>query len=185
MQFQVFYLFFRRIFMLNRVILMGRIVEAPELKTTSGGDSVTTIRVAVERDYKGKDGTRPCDFPTVVAWRQTAEFICRYFGKGSMIAVEGMVQTRTYTTKDGNSRTVTEIVADKATFTGERKDVTSAPQATHQQYAAAPVQQANQQQYAAAPARQANQQQYAAAPAPQATQQTNTEQESLFDDLPF
>ena len=93
---------------------MGRLVSDPELKTTPAGVSVTSFRIAVERNYTDKDGNRQADFFDVVAWRGTAEFICRYFGKGSLILVEGQLQSRTYQTKDGNNRSVVEIVADKA-----------------------------------------------------------------------
>ena len=108
--------------MFNHVGEMGRLVSDPELKTTPAGVSVTSFRIAVERNYTDKDGNRQADFFDVVAWRGTAEFICRYVGKGSLILVEGQLQSRTYQTKDGNNRSVVEIVADKAHFTGERRD---------------------------------------------------------------
>ncbi len=108
--------------MLNRVILMGRITAAPELKTTASGISVTSFSLAVERSYVKQGEERKADFINCVAWRGTAEFICRYFGKGSMIAVEGQLQTRTYQAKDGTNRYVTEVVADNVSFTGEKRD---------------------------------------------------------------
>ena len=108
--------------MLNRVILMGRLVSDPELKTTPTGASVTNFRIAVDRSYVKQGEERKADFIDIVCWRQTAEFVCRYFGKGAMIAVEGQLQTRTYQAKDGTNRYVVEVVADNVSFTGERRD---------------------------------------------------------------
>lgn len=108
--------------MLNRVILMGRLVADPELKTTPSGVSVTSFRIAVDRSYVKSGEERKADFIDIVCWRQTAEFVCRYFGKGSLIAVEGQLQSRTYQAKDGTNRYVLEVVADNVSFTGERKD---------------------------------------------------------------
>ncbi len=108
--------------MLNRVILMGRLVSDPELKTTANGISVTSLRLAVDRNYVKAGEERKADFFDVVCWRNTAEFVCRYFGKGSLIAVEGQLQSRTYQAKDGTNRYVVEVVADNVSFTGERRD---------------------------------------------------------------
>ena len=108
--------------MLNRVILMGRLTSDPELKTTQSGISVTSFTVAVDRSYVKQGEERKADFLNCVAWRQTAEFVCRYFGKGAMIAVEGQLQTRTYQAKDGTNRFVTEVFVDNVSFTGERRD---------------------------------------------------------------
>lgn len=108
--------------MLNKVILMGRLTAVPELKTTQSGNSVTSFRIAVERNYAKQGEERKADFIDIVCWRQTAEFVCRYFTKGSMIALEGQLQTRTYQAKDGSNRHVTEVVADNVSFTGERRD---------------------------------------------------------------
>lgn len=108
--------------MLNRVVLMGRLVSDPELKTTATGVSVTSFRIAVERAYVKQGEERKADFIDIVAWRNTAEFVCRYFGKGSLIAVDGQLQSRTYQAKDGSNRYVTEVVADNVSFTGERRD---------------------------------------------------------------
>lgn len=108
--------------MLNRVILMGRLVSDPELKTTGTGLSVTSFRIAVDRNYVKSGEERKADFIDIVCWRNTAEFVCRYFGKGSLIAVEGQLQTRTYQAKDGTNRYVVEVVADNVSFTGERRD---------------------------------------------------------------
>ena len=93
--------------MLNRVILMGRLVSDPELKTTGTGISVTSFRIAVDRSYVKSGEERKADFFDIVCWRSTAEFVCRYFGKGSLIAVEGQLQSRTYDAKDGTKRYVT------------------------------------------------------------------------------
>ncbi len=101
---------------------MGRLVSDPELKTTPSGVSVTTFRIAVDRNYVKSGEERKADFFDIVCWRQTAEFVCRYFGKGSLIAVEGQLQSRTYQAKDGSNRYVVEVVADNVSFTGERRD---------------------------------------------------------------
>ena len=108
--------------MLNRVIIMGRLVSNPELKTTPSGVNVTTFRIAVDRNYVKSGEERKADFFDVVCWRQTADFVCRYFCKGSLIAVEGQLQSRTYQAKDGSNRYVVEIVADSVYFTGERRE---------------------------------------------------------------
>ena len=108
--------------MLNRVILMGRLVSDPELKTTTSGISVTSFRIAVDRSYVKAGAERQADFFDIVAWRNTAEFVCRNFGKGSLIAVDGQLQSRQYQAKDGTNRTVVEVVADNVSFTGERRD---------------------------------------------------------------
>ena len=105
---------------INIAILIGRLTADPELKTTPSGTSVTSFSIAVDRRYKsGED--RQTDFINIVAWRQTAEFICKYFGKGSMICIEGSIQTRRYQDKDGNSRTAFEVVANNVTFVESKK----------------------------------------------------------------
>lgn len=108
--------------MLNRVILMGRLVADPELKTTNANISVTSFRIAVDRSYVKAYAERQADFFDVVAWRSSAEFVCRNFSKGSLIAVDGQLQSRQYQTKDGQNRTVVEVVAENISFTGERKE---------------------------------------------------------------
>jgi len=107
--------------MLNRVVLMGRLVADPELKTTSTGIETTSFRIAVDRNYVKQGEERKADFIDIVCWRQTAAFVCRYFGKGALIAVEGQLQTRTYQAKDGSTRYVTEVMADNVSFTGESR----------------------------------------------------------------
>lgn len=106
--------------MLNRVILMGRLVADPELKTTQSGISVTSFRIAVERSYTKAGEERQTDFINIVCWRNTAEFVCKYFPKGSLMALEGQLQTRTYQDKDGTSKYIVEVLADKVSFTGEK-----------------------------------------------------------------
>lgn len=104
--------------MLNIICLCGRIVHNPELKRTNSGSEVTTFAVAVERNRTGQDGQKIVDYIDVVAWRKTAEFICKYFSKGSWIAVNGSLQTRTFEDKNGNKRKVFEVVADNVHFAG-------------------------------------------------------------------
>ena len=120
--------------MYNRVILLGRIVETPELKTTPSGVSVTSFRVAADRKFQTKGEERKSDFFNCVAWRNEAEFISRYWTKGKPILVEGELQNRSYTGNDGVTRYVTEIIVDRATFTGDGKQdgaaVMSAPPPT-------------------------------------------------------
>lgn len=108
--------------MLNRVILMGRLVADPELKTTNSGVSVCSFRIAVDRSYVKNGEQRQADFFDIVAWRSSAEFVCRHFTKGSLIAVDGQLQSRQYQTKDGSNRSAVEVVADNISFTGERKE---------------------------------------------------------------
>ena len=108
--------------MINRVILMGRLVADPELKTTNTGISVTSFRIAVDRSYVKAGEQRQADFFDIVAWRSSAEFVCRNFSKGSLIAIDGQLQSRNYQTKDGQNRTAIEVVADNVSFTGERRD---------------------------------------------------------------
>ena len=112
--------------MINRVILMGRLVADPELKTTNTGVSVTSFRIAVDRSYVKAGGERQADFFDIVAWRSSAEFVCRNFSKGSLIAVDGQLQSRQYQAKDGTNRTVIEVVVDNVSFTGERRDNSAA-----------------------------------------------------------
>lgn len=107
--------------MINRVNLMGRLVADPELRTTKGGIAVTSIRIAVDRNYVKEGEERRADFFTVIVWRRAAEFVCRNFVKGSMIAVDGKLQSRPYETPDGRKGVAVEIVAEEVSFTGEKK----------------------------------------------------------------
>lgn len=107
--------------MLNRAIMMGRLCADPELKHTQTQVTVCSFRIAVDRDYS-KNGDKETDFFDVVAWRATAEFICKYFTKGRMIVVDGRMQTRPWTDRDGNKRVTTELVADNAYFGDSKRD---------------------------------------------------------------
>jgi single-strand DNA-binding protein len=107
--------------MLNRVILMGRITHELEVKQTPAGVPVVSFSVAVDRNYSGQNGERQTDFINCVAWRQQADFIGKYFGKGRMIAIEGNLRTRTYDDKNGTKHYVTEVYVDSVSFTGEAR----------------------------------------------------------------
>ena len=102
--------------MLNRVVIQGRMAFDPELKRTDSGTAVCSFRLAVDRSFKSSDGGRDTDWINCVAWRQTAEFLCRYFSKGKMILVEGRLQSRDWTDKNGNKRTEIEVVAEGLHF---------------------------------------------------------------------
>lgn len=105
--------------MLNNVTMMGRLTRDPEMRKTPNGVSVASFSIAVDRPYT-KDGERKTDFIDMVAWRSTADFICKYFRKGQMIALTGSIQTRTYQDKTGSNRKVFEVVVDHAFFCGEK-----------------------------------------------------------------
>ncbi len=107
--------------MLNHITIMGRLTRDPELRRTGSGIAVASFTVAVDRDFAPKDGgERGTDFINCVAWRQTGEFISKYFSKGSMIVVSGRLQMRNWTDKDGNKRVAAEVIADNVYF-GESK----------------------------------------------------------------
>ena len=106
--------------MLNKVLLMGRITRELELKQTPQGVPVLSFSVAVDRNFVKQGEERQADFINCVAWRQTAEFITRFFGKGRMICIEGNLRTRTYDDQNGNKRYATEVYVDNAYFTGEK-----------------------------------------------------------------
>jgi len=108
--------------MLNSICLQGRLVHDPEVKSTQSGAAVTSFAVAVERNRADKDGNRQTDYIDVVAWQKTAEFIGKYFSKGSMIIVNGTLQTRTYEDKEGKKRKVFEVVADNVNFGGSKNE---------------------------------------------------------------
>lgn len=110
--------------MYNKVIMMGRIANDLELKVTPQGVNVCTFRIAVDRRYQAKGEERKSDFFNVVAWRSHAEFVTKYFSKGRSILIEGELQTRGYTDKNGNPATWYEIIADRLSFTGEPKSKT-------------------------------------------------------------
>lgn len=106
---------------MNNITITGRLTADPELKQTQSGLAVTSFNVAVDRSYTAKGQEKQTDFFTVVAWRGTAEFICKYFTKGRLILINGEMQSRKFTDKDGNNRTVWEVVADKVEFMGDGK----------------------------------------------------------------
>ena len=109
--------------MLNRIILMGRLTRDPELRHTGSGTAVASFSLAVERDFRDKaSGQRVTDFIDVVAWRQTGEFVSRFLAKGRLALVEGTLQNREYTDRDGNRRTATEVVASNVYFSDSRRD---------------------------------------------------------------
>lgn len=108
--------------MLNNAVIMGRLVADPELRTTGSGISVSSFTVAVDRRFNRQGEERQADFIDIIAWRQTAEFVCKYFRKGSMIAVQGYIQTRMYEDKSGNKRKAVEIVADNVSFCGSKAE---------------------------------------------------------------
>ena len=109
--------------MLNHITLMGRLVRDPELRRTSSGIAVASFRIAVDRDYAPKDGgERKADFIDCVAWRSTGEFISKYFSRGRMIVVDGRLEMRDWTDKDGNKRTSAEVIVDNAYFGDSKRD---------------------------------------------------------------
>ncbi len=107
--------------MFNLVVLTGRLTADPELKTTPSGVPVTSFSIAVNRNYRSGE-EQQTDFINIVAWRQRAEFICKYFNKGSLIGIEGSIQTRRYTDKNGNNRTAFEVVANNVQFVESKRD---------------------------------------------------------------
>lgn len=107
--------------MLNVVAIMGRLVADPELKTTPAGINVCTFRIACDRSFAQQGQQRQADFIDVVAWRHNADFLCKHFAKGSMVAVQGRLQSRQYQDRNGNKRTAVEVVADSLSFAGSSK----------------------------------------------------------------
>lgn len=115
--------------MLNHITIMGRLTRDPELRRTGSGIAVASFTVAVDRDFGGSDGEKKTDFIDCVAWRQTAEFVSKYFTKGRMIVVSGGLQIRDWTDKEGNKRRSAEVVADNCYFGDSKKEESqSAPQ---------------------------------------------------------
>lgn len=112
--------------MLNHIVTMGRLVRDPELRHTQSGIPVCSITIACDRDYKDADGNRETDFIDVVAWRNTAEFVSRYFAKGRMAVVDGRLQLRDWTDRDGNKRRSAEILASNIHF-GDSKPQQNQP----------------------------------------------------------
>ncbi|MCD7805404.1 MAG: single-stranded DNA-binding protein [Oscillospiraceae bacterium] len=121
--------------MLNKTILQGRLVADPELRYTQSNTAVLSARIACDRDFKSKDGNGPtADFINIVAWRQTGEFINKYFGKGDMILLEGRIQVRDYNDKNGNKRYATEVVVDHVWFCGSKRDKSNSASPRNTQY---------------------------------------------------
>ena len=123
--------------MLNHITLMGRLTRDPELRHTGSGVPVAAITIAVDRDRKDQNGERETDFVDIVVWRNTAEFVSKYFAKGSMAVVSGRLQMRKWTDKDGNKRVSAEVVAENVYFGDSKKSASEgggfAPQFTPQQ----------------------------------------------------
>ena len=115
--------------MLNHITIMGRLTRDPELRRTGSGTAVASFTVAVDRDYSGKDSEKKTDFIDCVAWRQTGEFVSKYFSKGRMIVVDGRLEMRDWTDKEGNKRRSAEVIVENAYFGDSKRDAeqTSAP----------------------------------------------------------
>jgi single-strand DNA-binding protein len=120
----------------NGVHIMGRITRDLELRHTQSGTAVCQFCVAVTRSFKDANGEYQSDFIDCVAWRNSAEFITKYFSKGALIALDGELQTRNYTDKDGNKRKATELLVSSAAFTGEKREVAAKPTPTEEDYSA-------------------------------------------------
>lgn len=120
--------------MLNHIVLMGRLTRDPELRHTGNGTAVASFSLAVDRDYKGQSGEKETDFVDIVAWRSTADFVSKFFTKGRMTVVEGRLQLRDWTDKDGNKRRTAEVVAEHVYFGDSKQrfesDTASAPPAS-------------------------------------------------------
>lgn len=108
--------------MLNRIVLMGHLTRDPELRRTGSGTAVSSFSIAVDRDFKGQGGEKETDFIDIVAWRNTAEFVSKYFAKGRMAVVDGRLQIRDWKDKEGNNRRSTEVVADNVYFGDSKRD---------------------------------------------------------------
>lgn len=112
--------------MLNKIIIMGRLTADVELRATQSGKNVASFTVAVDRDFKGQNGEKETDFINCVAWQNTADFVSKYFSKGSMAVVSGRLQTRKYETQDGQKRTATEVIAENVYFGESKKEAAPA-----------------------------------------------------------
>ena len=107
--------------MLNKIIIMGRLTRDPELRRTGSGTAVTSFSLACDRDFKSQSGDKETDFIEVVAWKNTAEFVSKYFSKGRMAVVDGRLQIRDWTDKAGNKRTTAEVVAENVYFADSKR----------------------------------------------------------------
>ena len=112
--------------MFNLVVLTGRLTADPELKTTQSGISVTSFSIAVDRRYRAGE-EKQTDFINIVAWRQSAEFVAKHFRKGNMIGIEGSIQTRKYTDKNGNNKVAFEVIANNVQFVDKKSDSSETP----------------------------------------------------------
>ncbi len=138
--------------MLNKITIMGRLTRDPELRRTGNGTAVASFTLAVDRDFAPKDGgERETDFIPCVAWRQTGEFVSKYFTKGSMAVVSGRLQIRNYTDKDGNKRTAAEVVVDNVYFGESKQRSADSGNSNGNGYGAAPQGNAGGNPYGAAP----------------------------------
>ena len=108
--------------MLNKIILMGRLTRDPELRRTGSGTAVTSFSLAVDRDFKSQNGEKETDFIDIVAWRNTADFVSKYFSKGRMAVVEGRLQIRDWVDKDGGKHRSAEVIADNVYFGDSKRD---------------------------------------------------------------
>ena len=124
--------------MLNKVSVMGRLVRDPELRRTNSGTAVASFTIACDRDFKSDGGEREADFIECVAWRNTAEFVSKYFAKGRMAVVSGRLQTRNWTDKEGNKRKATEIVAESVYFCDSKREELQSYAAPQESFAELP-----------------------------------------------
>ena len=122
--------------MLNHIVLMGRLTRDPELRRTQSGASVASFTLAVDRDYAAQGAERETDFVDIVAWRNTAEFVSKYFAKGRMAVVSGRLQIRNWQDKEGNKRRSAEVVADNVYFGDSKREGTSEQPISNVNYAA-------------------------------------------------
>lgn len=120
--------------MLNRIVIMGRMVRDPELRRTNSGTAVASFTLAVDRDMKNQDGNRETDFIDCVAWKGAAEFVSKYFGKGRMVVVEGRLQIRDWTDKNGNKRRSAEVVVGSVYFGDSKNNVTEQQSVNNQEF---------------------------------------------------
>lgn len=124
--------------MLNKIIVMGRMVRNPELRRTNSGTAVASFTIACDRDFKSDGGEREVDFIKCVAWRNTAEFVSKYFAKGRIAVVSGRLQTRNWTDKEGNKREATEIVAESVYFGDSKREELQSYAAPQESFAELP-----------------------------------------------
>ena len=162
--------------MLNHIVIMGRLTRDPELRHTQSGTPVASFTAAVDRDFSGQNGgEKQTDFIDCVAWRQTGEFVSKYFRKGSMIVVSGRLQSRKWQDNQGNNRTNWEVLAESVYFGESKRDSAGQQSSTYQQPGS----------YSYGRNQQSAQATQGYAPAPDYHQQTFTELDDDGDELPF